>query len=155
MEHPEYIYYLLVWVVALPAAVVCKPAITIPLAWTLGQFTWLLFGESWLPFGHLAGHALGATLGFFIAYRFPCTPGITLTIIFGPLILLDLWEILGLTTPLDAWWMIYWIALLQVLFVVPSTLFVYESLYHGGIKALVDDWKNGTGVWFVGGADAR
>lgn len=112
MEHPEYLYYAAMFLIALPVAWFGKNEVAgiVFGTWAVGQTTFLLgFPE---PETQIVIYLVALALALKVARSSVC---FFAAILFFPLALACVSELAGWMTPLQAWWSIYWVAMTQAL----------------------------------------
>jgi hypothetical protein len=110
MQHPEYIYYAAMILVALPMAWFAKNAVAFIVfaTWAVGQAAY----EMGLPEPEMQLLLYGAALVLGVCNS-KSSPDLFASILFFPLAVSCASEIMGLINPTQAWWAIFWIALTQ------------------------------------------
>lgn len=111
MQHPEYVYYAAVFLIALPIGVLARNKVSclIFAVWAIGKVAYELGAPE--PQTQLAIYAIAFLLGMRISHTGPC---LFATVLFAPLCLVCLATFTGTIDPVQAWWNIYWLAMLQV-----------------------------------------
>ncbi len=112
MSHPEYLYYALMFAVALPVAWFFRNRVAalVFAVWTFGQCAYLIGMPE--PQTQLVLYVVALVLGMRISTSAACTVA---AFLFAPLAFACLAELRHWMTPAEAWWSIYWIAITQAL----------------------------------------
>lgn len=117
MQHPEYIYYAAMLLVIVPSiAVNIRSASVVALAWVTAL---LLFRVIGVPDATVPGWRFGIDiLGLIFTWAFARNMGqILVAVSFSSMAFLDLVEAAGAMHPYYAYWIYYWLAMVQVLWV--------------------------------------
>lgn len=110
VQHPEYLYFAMMFLVALPVAWFMRSTVALVVfaTWAVGQVTYLLgFPE---PETQVVIYAIAGALAWKAARN---TASNFTAVMFVPLALISAADALGSMAPYEAWWSIFWIAMTQ------------------------------------------
>lgn len=112
MQHPEYIYYAALAMLAMPVAWFARSriALLVIAVWAVGQTTYLIGMPE--PQTQAVIYAAASVLGMRCARS---TASTFAAVLFIPLFLVSLSETCGWMNPSEAWWSIFWVALTQAM----------------------------------------
>lgn len=114
----EYLYYAMVFGLALTAAPFNRVALVVLAVWVFGQIAWLLH----LPMAssYIVIHAVAFAIGCAVSRNPICA---LVTALFVPILAVDLAEILGWASPYHAWWARVYLGSAQLLLLWPAVKF--------------------------------
>lgn len=137
MQHPEYIYYAVLALVAMPVAWFANSriALLVVAVWAVGQATYAIGMPE--PQTQAVIYAIACGVGMRLART---TASTFAAVLFAPLCLVSLSEYCGWSNPLEAWWSIYWIALTQAMSL------PFNPQLWSAIKRLSGKTKEGDGM---------
>lgn len=118
MQHPEYIYWALVLVIAWPCSLFSRCSGILAATWAVGQVAYGLHAPE--PEFQAVLYPIAAGLSLFDAYRRRSVSAAVVGLLYLPLAVMSaLWA--ANVNPHDMWWGIFWVACAQAL-IIPVTV---------------------------------